>query len=258
MAVKIITEKGCDLPPDLTAHLDVHLVPLVLRFGDRVVSDSDESRQQLWDRIDAGLPCETSGPSIGAYEEAFRPAVEAGHEVVCITLTGAHSVTYSSAWAAAQQFAGRVTVIDSLSISLGYGFQVLEAARLAAEGGDVATIVEAVEQVRQRTTIRFYLESLEQIRRGGRADALMPLLGRLGKALAIVPVLTFNEEGRIALVGPARGLRGGIKRLEDKGVTDVMVGFRIPYTNGPDPEPLDAKIRNLEMFAEHVMSKVNT
>ena len=48
----------------------------------------------------------------------------------------------------------------------------------------------------------------------------------------------------------------GIKRLEDKGVTDVMVGFRIPYINGPDPEPLDAKIRNLEMFAEHVMSKV--
>jgi alkanesulfonate monooxygenase SsuD/methylene tetrahydromethanopterin reductase-like flavin-dependent oxidoreductase (luciferase family) len=48
----------------------------------------------------------------------------------------------------------------------------------------------------------------------------------------------------------------GIKRLEDKGVTDVMVGFRLPYTKGPDPEPLEDKIRNLEMFAEKVMSKV--
>jgi alkanesulfonate monooxygenase SsuD/methylene tetrahydromethanopterin reductase-like flavin-dependent oxidoreductase (luciferase family) len=48
----------------------------------------------------------------------------------------------------------------------------------------------------------------------------------------------------------------GIKRLEDKGVTDVMVGFRLPYTMGPDPEPLEDKIRNLEMFAEKVMSKV--
>lgn len=48
----------------------------------------------------------------------------------------------------------------------------------------------------------------------------------------------------------------GIKRLEDKGITDVMVGFRLPYTNGPDPETLDSKIRNLEMFAENVMSKV--
>lgn len=48
----------------------------------------------------------------------------------------------------------------------------------------------------------------------------------------------------------------GIKRLEDKGVTDVIVGFRIPYITGPDTEPLDDKIRNLEWFAENVIAKV--
>ncbi len=48
----------------------------------------------------------------------------------------------------------------------------------------------------------------------------------------------------------------GIKRLQDKGVTDVIVGFRIPYIMGQDTEPLDAKIRNLEMFAENVIAKV--
>jgi alkanesulfonate monooxygenase SsuD/methylene tetrahydromethanopterin reductase-like flavin-dependent oxidoreductase (luciferase family) len=48
----------------------------------------------------------------------------------------------------------------------------------------------------------------------------------------------------------------GIKRLEDKGVTDVIVGFRIPYIKGNDTEPLDTKIRNLEMFAENVIAKV--
>jgi probable F420-dependent oxidoreductase len=48
----------------------------------------------------------------------------------------------------------------------------------------------------------------------------------------------------------------GIKRLEDKGVTDVIVGFRIPYISGPDTEPLDAKIRHLEKFAENVMARV--
>ncbi|CAN5419133.1 TIGR03619 family F420-dependent LLM class oxidoreductase [soil metagenome] len=47
----------------------------------------------------------------------------------------------------------------------------------------------------------------------------------------------------------------GVKRLEDKGVTDVIVGFRVPYIMGPDSEPLDSKIRNLEMFAEHVIAK---
>jgi hypothetical protein len=47
----------------------------------------------------------------------------------------------------------------------------------------------------------------------------------------------------------------GVKRLEDKGVTDVIVGFRIPYIKGADTEPLDAKIRNLEWFAENVIAK---
>jgi hypothetical protein len=49
----------------------------------------------------------------------------------------------------------------------------------------------------------------------------------------------------------------GIKRLEDKGVTDVIVGFRVPYIIGPDTEPLDTKMRNLESFAERVIAKVN-
>jgi hypothetical protein len=47
----------------------------------------------------------------------------------------------------------------------------------------------------------------------------------------------------------------GVKRLQDKGVTDVIVGFRIPYIMGPDTEPLETKIRNLERFAEKVIAK---
>lgn len=48
----------------------------------------------------------------------------------------------------------------------------------------------------------------------------------------------------------------GVKRLADKGVTDVVVGFRVPYTTGPDTEPLATKIANLEAFAERVIAKV--
>ena len=48
----------------------------------------------------------------------------------------------------------------------------------------------------------------------------------------------------------------GSKRLEDKGVTDVIVGFRVPYIKGPDTEPLETKIENLERYAESIVSKV--
>ena len=49
----------------------------------------------------------------------------------------------------------------------------------------------------------------------------------------------------------------GIKRLEDKGVTDCIVGFRIPYIKGPDTEPLEKKVEHLERFAEDVIAKVD-
>ncbi|GAA4670519.1 TIGR03619 family F420-dependent LLM class oxidoreductase [Nocardioides nanhaiensis] len=49
----------------------------------------------------------------------------------------------------------------------------------------------------------------------------------------------------------------GVKRLEDKGVTDCIVGFRVPYIKGPDTEPLETKVRHLESYAESVIAKVN-
>jgi alkanesulfonate monooxygenase SsuD/methylene tetrahydromethanopterin reductase-like flavin-dependent oxidoreductase (luciferase family) len=88
---------------------------------------------------------------------------------------------------------------------------------------------------------------------GGQPDELDHLLKRLNQ---------FREgEGRagpfeIHVISLDAFTLDGIKRLEDKGVTDVIVGFRIPYITGQDTEPLDTKIRNLESFAEKVIAKV--
>lgn len=213
MPVKIVTDTGCDLPTPLIEQYEIHLVPLVLRFGERDVQDSPETRAELWQRVEAGLPCETSGPPVGPYVAAFEPLARAGHEIVCITLTGAHSVTYSSAALAAQDFPDQVTVIDGCSISLGYGLQVLQAAQLAAAGATAGRVVEAVRDYQRRLTLRFFMESLDQVKRGGRLAGLMPILSRLGTALNVRALLTVNDEGHISLVGPARGRRGAIKRV---------------------------------------------
>ena len=112
MTIKIVTDTGSDMPPEWLAAYDIHLVPLVLRFGDREVEDNETTRAELWQRVEAGLPCETSGPPVGAYEAAFAPLIAAGHQVLCITLPAVHSVTYNSAWVAAQSFPGQVEVVD--------------------------------------------------------------------------------------------------------------------------------------------------
>ena len=65
-----------------------------------------------------------------------------------------------------------------------------------------------------------------------------------------------NDDYQIHVISIDAYTLDGVKRLEDKGITDVIVGFRIPYITGPDTEPLDTKIRNLEVFAENVIAKL--
>jgi alkanesulfonate monooxygenase SsuD/methylene tetrahydromethanopterin reductase-like flavin-dependent oxidoreductase (luciferase family) len=89
---------------------------------------------------------------------------------------------------------------------------------------------------------------------GGDSEELDRLLKRLNR---------FREEdGRtgpfeIHVISADGFTVDGVRRLEDKGVTDVIVGFRMPYIVGPDTQPLDEKIRRLESFAERVIAKVN-
>jgi probable F420-dependent oxidoreductase len=103
------------------------------------------------------------------------------------------------------------------------------------------------------------------LRRAARCDGWMHGGGgdpnELDRLLARLKQLR-EEEGKtgpfeIHVISPDGFTVDGIKRLEDKEVTDVIVGFRVPYIVGPDTEPLDAKLRRLERFAERVISKVN-
>ncbi len=89
---------------------------------------------------------------------------------------------------------------------------------------------------------------------GGSAEELDDLLAKLqeyrraeGRA---------GDDYQVRVISMDAYKADGIKRLEDKGVTDVMVGFRLPYIIGPDPQPLEDKIRSLEKYADKVISKV--
>jgi alkanesulfonate monooxygenase SsuD/methylene tetrahydromethanopterin reductase-like flavin-dependent oxidoreductase (luciferase family) len=104
------------------------------------------------------------------------------------------------------------------------------------------------------------------LRRAARNDGWMHGGGDLGDPEALDQLINRlkkfrDEEGRtgpfeIHVMSLDAYTPDGIKRLEDKGVTDVMVGFRIPYVKGDDTQPLDSKIRKLERFAENVIAKV--
>ena len=101
------------------------------------------------------------------------------------------------------------------------------------------------------------------LKRAARNDGWMHGGGDPEELDALIKKLnTFREEAgqagpfEIHVISIDAYTPDGIKRLEDKGVTDVIVGFRIPYIMGQDTEKLEDKIRNLEMFAENVIAKV--
>ena len=213
LPVRIVTDSSCDLPAPLIEALKITVVPLVVRFGSEVYLDGQLSRDEFWDRALSAPPYpQTSQPSIGAFEEVFASLTADGSSVVCLTVTSKHSGTYNSAWAASQKFAGLVHVIDTASISLGHGLQVLAAARAAAAGRIAEEITALVTDLQRRMRMFILLDTIEYLRRGGRADGIMPILDRVARALRVKPLLAVVN-GRLSPLTLARSHRHGLARL---------------------------------------------
>ncbi len=213
LPVRIVTDSGCDLPRALIEALKITVVPLVVRFGSEVYSNGELSREEFWEKAKAAPPYpQTSQPSVGAFEKVFERLTGEGASVVCLTLTSKHSGTYNSAWTASQRFAGLVHVIDTASLSLGQGLQVLAAARAAAAGRIAEEIVDLAKNLRERTKLFILLDTVEYLRRGGRADGLMPILDRVARALRIKPILNLVE-GQLSLLTLARSHTNGLARV---------------------------------------------
>lgn len=231
--VRVVADSGCDLSAPLVERYEIALIPLTIQIGNDSYLQGQIDAESLWQR----LPNErvtTSGPPLGLFRQAFERLVSAGYEVVCITLTSRHSSTFNTAWAAAQEFAGRVRVIDSYSLSLGMGLQVLTAAIAAQAGRSVEEVVALVENLRSRMQIRLVLDTLEYARRGGRLARLMPVIDRMCRALSIKPIIGMIE-GELKLIGAARSLKGALQRIESEAANwGTIEQIAVAHTRLPD------------------------
>jgi DegV family protein with EDD domain len=213
--VAVVTDSACDLPRGLVERLKITVVPLIVRFGAEVYDDGALPADEFWQKAAAGQHPDTSQPSVGAFEQAFGQLVERGKHVLYIAITSKHSGTYNAAHVAAQRFKDAVSVFDSLSISLGEGLQALAAAQAARAGASAQEIVAQLEKLRSRVHVSVVLDTLENIRRGGRADTLIPIVDRMAKALSIKAMIDVTE-GHLRLGGAVRSLKSGARRLMDK------------------------------------------
>ena len=219
MTVGIVTDSSCDLHDDELGGLSVEIVPLFIRFGtDEFVDREQIAVEDFYRRMATAqeLP-QTAAPPPGRFEQAFRRCLDAGCEaVLCINLSAAISATMQSAVQAASAVdAGSdgadIRVLDSRSVTAGLGTLVLQAARMAADGADADTIEAFVADASERTHVFGTLDTLENLRKGGRIGNAQALLGSM---LSIKPIVDISS-GEVEEAAKQRTRRKALGWLRD-------------------------------------------
>ena len=172
----IITDSDSSLPARLADSLGIVQVPITIHFdAETLTTNVDIDDLQLFEMIDQKnkLPT-TSAPPPSRFVAAFQHAFDAGAEaIICICVSSQISATYNAAVSARESFPDRdITVIDSLTLSMGQGFMVLAAAEAATENQEKQEILTRIEQVRQNLHVFAALPTLKYLAMGGRVGKL--------------------------------------------------------------------------------------
>jgi len=203
--VCIVSDSSCDLEEDEAGQSNIEIVPLSIRFGGEEFTDRrDLSVDDFYKKMaNADELPQTACPSPGAFEQAFRNAGDAGADaVVCLNISGSLSNTLQSAQTAAAACEGRVPVhvVDSRSVSSGLGTLVLEAAKAARAGANVDAVLRRVAELIPRTRVVAALNTLENLKKGGRIGGAKAMVGSI---LSIKPLIDVSG-GEVQEAGRAR------------------------------------------------------
>ncbi|WP_144547289.1 DegV family protein [Bacillus sp. X1(2014)] len=189
--IKIVTDSTMDMPLDMAEKLGIVVVPLSVTINgesylDRVELDPAEYIEMM--KKSEELP-KSSQPSTGTFLEVYDRLGDEGYEVLSIHMTGKMSGTVRSAESAAQMTKTKVTVVDSLFISLALQFQVKEAAEMAKQGKSIEEILTRLDKIRENTKLYIMVDTLENMVKGGRIGKGKAFIGSL---LNIKPIASLE------------------------------------------------------------------
>ena len=228
MSVKIVVDSSADIATRIKDQFTV--VPLSIFFdGEEYVDGITISHEEFYQKlVECDVLPTTSQASPGQFMEAFQKLVDEGHDVVCITVSGKLSGTAQSATIAAQDFPGRVFVVDGKTIAIGTGILAEYALGLAEKGLSALEIAVAVEKEREKVRVIAMMDTLEYLQKGGRLSKAAAFAGGI---LSIKPVLSIDE-GEIKALGKARGSKQANNLLVQKIKEAGGVNFDRPLLMG--------------------------
>ncbi|MBQ4332841.1 MAG: DegV family protein [Clostridia bacterium] len=222
MAKPIIlcADSTCDLSPELIERYQVKILPLHVNLEDKTYSDGvDITPDDIYAvyREKKILP-KTAALNMDEFLEAVNPYIEAGNDVICITIGSALSTTYNSCRLAAMETEG-LYAIDSNNLSTGFGHVVMAAGDRIAAGMPAEQIVAEVQEIAQKVEASFVVDNLEFLHKGGRCSAVA-MLG--ANVLKLKPCIEVSNEG--GSMGVSKKYRGTLERVLEEYVADRLAG----------------------------------
>lgn len=234
MSVRIVTDSTCDLPAETIARYGIRVVPLYINVGKQGFLDGiDLTREEFYKKLPT-FPVHptTAVPSPQKFRVMYDALADEGAtDILSIHISRALSAVVDVARIAAQETqSAPVTVFDSRQLSLGTGFLVETAAKLAAAGRAIGEIVAALNEQIQRSHVFAALDTLEFLRRGGRMNRFMASFGTL---LKLKPILTMydGKPGTERVRTHERATHRLLEMLHDVGALERVA---IVHTHAPD------------------------
>ncbi len=221
--VKIIADSTCDLSPELIDQYNIRILPLFVRMDEEEHLDGvDITPDELfrWSDEKKKTPS-TAAPTPGQILEAFEEELKRADELIVFTISSGMSSSYTNCCLAAQQCTAseRVTVIDSANLSTGIGLLVIQAAVMAGEGADAASIREEIEKLRPLVRASFVVDTLVFLHRGGRCS---------GTAMLVGSVLQLHPRIEVAdgAMHPGKKYRGSMNHFVMNYVKDMEADLK--------------------------------
>ena len=192
--ILIMSDSTCDLPPEWIRRYDIRIVPTYVHFAQESLADDGVQlrRTDFYRRLAASsIRPTTAAPPLGQTVEIMAQALEDADHVVALTAPAELSAIFNIFRLAAEQLAPeRVTVIDSRMVTMGLGWQVIEAAEMAAAGSTPAQIEAVVRAMQPRIDVWAALDTLEYLRRSGRVGWAAAFVGDLFR---IKPIIRLHD-----------------------------------------------------------------
>jgi DegV family protein with EDD domain len=197
-SIALVTDSTTYMPPELVRKYSISVAPQVLIWGDQTYKDGvDIESREFFTRLKtAKVMPSTSQVAVVSFQEIFQDAVDKGKEVLAVLVSSKLSGTVQSAMQAKELMGSageKVHVVDSQSVAMALGFQVLATARALEQGASLKEAITLAEQSHQYTGVCFAVDTLEFLHRGGRIGGAQRFLGTM---LNMKPILAI-QDGRV-------------------------------------------------------------